>query len=69
MSCSQETFVMKRSKFVVKRNVTLTNRVTNETITGDIINEDDIEGRPFFVIKSGARVMKLAKDAYIIKKQ
>lgn len=59
---------MKRVKYNIKRNVILTNRVTNEIITGDIINEDDIEGRSFFVVKSGSRVMKLAKDAYTIKK-
>lgn len=59
---------MKRKSYATKKDVVLVNRVTNEVITGDIINEDEIEGRFFFVIKSGGRVIKVAKDAYNIKK-
>jgi hypothetical protein len=61
---------MKRKYFYnVKHNVTIINKLTNEKIIGDIINEDDIEGRQFFVLRSGSRVLKLAKDAHQIKKE
>lgn len=59
-----------RNKFVPKPNVVFVNRFNNEVVEGDIINEDDIEGKKFFVVKVArtARVLKLAKDAYTIKK-
>ena len=59
-----------KNKFVVKPNSTLVNRYNNEVVIGDIINEDDIEGKKFYVVKTthSARVLKLAKDAFTIKK-
>lgn len=59
-----------RNKFVPKMNVTFVNRFNNEVVIGDIINEDDIEGKKFYVVKTthSARVLKLAKDAFTIKK-
>lgn len=55
-------------QFVTKPNYTLYNRLNNEKIIGDLINEDEIEGKKFYVLKVGARVLKLAKDAYSPKK-
>lgn len=57
-----------RNQFVVKRNFTLFNQLNNESVTGDLINEDEIEGRKFYVMRIGPRVMKFAKDAYTPKK-
>jgi len=57
-----------KNDFIIKRHVTLFNQFNNEAIVGDIINEDEIEGKKFFVVRVGARVMKLAKDAYSFKK-
>lgn len=57
-----------RNQFVVKHNVTLFNRLNNEQITGDLVNEDEIEGKKFYVLRVGPRLMKLAKDAYTPKK-
>ncbi len=57
-----------KQQYVVKSNVTLFNKMNNEEITGDIINEDEIEGKKFYVLRVGFRVMKLAKDAYSPKK-
>lgn len=59
-----------KNKFIVKPNVTFINRYNNEVVIGDIINEDDIEGKKFYVVKTthSARVLKLAKDAFTIKK-
>jgi len=56
------------NQFVVKPNYTLYNRLNNESITGDLINEDEIEGKKFYVLRVGARKLKLAKDAYSPKK-
>lgn len=59
-----------KNKYVPKINVVLVNRFNNEVIECDIINEDEIEGKKFFVVKAArtARVLKLAKDAYTIRK-
>lgn len=59
---------MKRDRFVIKPNVTLFNRLTHEIITGDLINEDEIEGHKFYVLKVGQRVLKLSKEAFTPKK-
>jgi len=55
---------------IVKQNITLQNRFNNELIIGDVLSEDEIEGKKFFVVRTGipSRVLKLAKDAYSIKK-
>lgn len=57
-----------RNEFVVKRDFTLFNHLTNESMTGDLINEDEIEGKKFYVMRISGRVLKLAKDAYSPKK-
>ncbi len=59
---------MKRQQFVTKPNFVLFNRLNNEQITGDLINEDEIEGKHFYVLRIGQRTLKLAKDAYTPKK-
>ena len=57
-----------KNHFAVKKNVTLFNRLNNEELTGDLVNEDEIEGKKFYVMKVGPRFMKLAKDAYTFKR-
>lgn len=57
-----------QNRFEVKRDVTLFNRLNNESITGDLINEAEIEGKKFFVLRVGGRSLKLAKDAYTTKR-
>lgn len=57
-----------KHQYIVKKNITLSNRLNNETVTGDLVNEDEIDGKKFFVMRVGPRTMKLAKDAYMIKK-
>lgn len=57
-----------RNKFIVKHNFTLFNRLNNEHLTGDLINEDEIEGHKFYVLRVGERVLKLSKEAYTPKK-
>lgn len=57
--------------FNTKQNVTLNNKITGDTFYGDIVNEDEIEGRQYWVFHSanrpGSRLL-MAKDSYIITK-
>lgn len=57
-----------RNVFVTKPNYTLYNHLNNESLTGDLINEDEIEGKKFYVMRINGRVLKLAKDSYSPKK-
>ena len=57
-----------RNGFVTKPNYTLYNHLNNESLTGDLINEDEIEGKKFYVMRINGRVLKLAKDSYSPKK-
>lgn len=59
---------IQRNKFQIKPGFTLYNRLNNEQITGSLINEDEIEGKKFYVMQVGQRTLKLAKDAYSPKK-
>lgn len=59
---------MKQNQYVPKQNITLYNRLNNEVITGDLINEDEIEGQKFYVVRVNNRVLKLHKEAYTPKK-
>lgn len=51
-----------------KTGMALYNRLTTETVVGDIINEEEIDGKRFFVVQIGQRILKLSKDAYTAKK-
>lgn len=48
-------------------NVKLINHVSNEEYVGDIIGEDTIDGKTFWIMKVGARVFKLAKEGFELK--
>ena len=60
-----------RNTFNAKDNVVLNNKITGDVFTGDIKNEDEIEGRQYWVFyahnRPGTRLL-LAKDSYIITK-
>jgi hypothetical protein len=57
-----------RQQYKIKENVTLKNIFNTGDIIGDIINEEEIEGKPFYVVRSNNRVLKLSKEAYLIRK-
>jgi hypothetical protein len=61
---------MKRQQiqYKVKEHVLLKNAFNNSDIVGDIINEEEIDGKLFYIVKSNNRVLKLAKDAYTINR-
>ena len=49
--------------------VTLKNRYNSEIIKGDIINEDTIDGRVYYVMQVNNRTIKCAKESYTITKK
>lgn len=57
-----------RNTFVTKPNYTLYNHLNNESLTGDLVNEDEIEGKKFYVMRVNGRTLKLAKDSYSPKR-
>lgn len=60
---------MLRNQYKPKLAVKLKNRLNNQVIVGDIINEEEIDGKQFWVIRTNDRVLKLAKDAYTMSKK
>lgn len=57
-----------KSQYNVKFDVVFKNKINNEIIIGDVINEEEIDGKHFFVVKNGQRSYKLAKEGYSIVK-
>jgi hypothetical protein len=53
----------------VTHDVTLINRTTTENYKGDLIGDDEIDGKSFYVLQVGARVMKLSKEGYELQRQ
>lgn len=53
-------------RFQPKINVKFRNKINNEIIYGDLINEEFIDGKPYYVLRSARGVIKLAKDAYTV---
>jgi hypothetical protein len=61
----------KHPTFNVKENVILFNKITSDSFIGDIVNEDEIEGRQYWVFYSYNRPksrLLMAKDSYTITK-
>ena len=54
--------------YKAKPNVKLKNVMTNEVVTVDILDEEDIEGKKFWIVRSKQRLLKLSKDAYSLVK-
>ncbi len=52
-----------------KINAKLKNALSNEIITVDILNEEEIDGKKFWVVKQGPRILKLSKDAFALVKK
>ena len=52
-----------------KLNVKLKNKFNSEILTGDIINEEEIEGKYYFVVRNEkGNIVKLTKEAYTVLK-
>lgn len=49
-----------------KLNVLLKNALTNEVVKVDILRDDEIEGKKFWIVRMNQRVLLMAKDAYSV---
>ena len=58
-----------RVKFNVRPNIKFKNKLSSEILIGDLINEEEIEGKGYFVVRNNkGNVIKLTKEAYSIQK-
>lgn len=55
-----------KNTYNIKKNVTLKNRLNNELFFGDIINEESIDGKNFYVLKTNGKYFKFNKDSFSI---
>lgn len=60
---------MRKLKYEVKKDVYFKNRINDSSYIGDLINEEEIEGKRYYVVKKSGRVIKLAKEFYTIVKR
>lgn len=54
-------------QYAIKRNAVLRNRMNNDLYYGDVINEESIDGKVFFVVRKEGKVFKLNKDSYVVQ--
>lgn len=57
------------STYKPKLKVKLKNTLTNEEIVVDIHNEEEIDGKKFWIVQRNNRVLKLSKDAFTLVKK
>lgn len=57
---------MKRPQYKVQPNVTLKNRFNSDTVQCDIINEDSIDGKLYYVVRQNGRVVKYSKESFSV---
>lgn len=57
-------------KWNIRHNVLLINRVSNEEYRGDIVGEDTIDGKGFYIVATqpSGRLLKLAKEGWDVKR-
>ena len=60
---------MRKSRYEVKKDVYFKNKINDSSYIGDLINEEEIEGKRYYVVKKSGRVIKLAKEFYTIVKR
>ena len=53
-------------RYQPKINVRLRNRINNEIVVGDLINEEFIDGKAYYVMRVARGVIKLAKEAFTV---
>ena len=62
---------MPTPQYRVKENISLVNKLTNETIRGNIVNEKEIEGKQYWVVmtvnRPGSQLV-FSKDAWSMQK-
>lgn len=60
--------VNRQPQYRERKDVLIKNVVTNERTRCDIINEESIDGKLFYVVRMGPRIFKLAKEGYSLVK-
>lgn len=58
-----------KQQFKIRHDVVLKNRLTNESVRGNIISERDIEGKAYWVMTipgRGAAQLSYSKDSWLI---
>lgn len=61
-------YTKQRLIYKTKPNVRFKNNITNEVTRGDIVDEEYIDGKQFYVVKVGPRLLKLSKEGYTLLK-
>jgi hypothetical protein len=56
-----------RQTYNIRRNITLKNRFNNELFQGDIINEESIDGKTFYVVRKDSKIFKFNKDSFVVQ--
>jgi hypothetical protein len=62
---------MKRQTYKVRHDVVLKNRLNNEVVRGNIVNEKEIDGKQYWVLNvpgRGAAQLSYAKESWTITK-
>lgn len=59
-------FNNRRLVYKTKPNIRLKNNFTNEVTRGDIVDEEYIDGKQFYVVRVGPRLIKLSKDGHTL---
>lgn len=58
-------------KYNIKYDAVLKNRLTNEVVKGNIVNERDIDGKMYWVVMSpdrGQAQLSYSKDSWLLSK-
>ena len=62
-------YLRRRPSYNVRPNVQFKNKLNGDTLVGDLINEEEIDGKPFFVVRDKRGVViKLTREAFYIQK-
>lgn len=62
---------MKQNQYKIKPNATIKNRLNNDLVRGDLINEKDIDGKQYWVMVVPERhnaQLSYSKDSWVLVK-
>jgi hypothetical protein len=62
---------MKRVQYKIRHDVVLKNKLNNEIVKGNIVNEKEIDGKNYWVLNipsRGAQQLSYSKDSWILTK-
>ena len=62
---------MRHLQYKIRYEVTLKNKLNNEIVRGNIVNEKDIDGKQYWVMTvpgRGAALLSYSKDSWVITK-